>query len=341
MPGLQPASYNQLLRTIRDKLVEGRMRAERAVERERLATYHEVGRLIEGHLARERGNPEYGEKLFQRLAEDLEIAERLLRDGLGLYRWHPILHARAELGWTHYRILLRIPSETDRNLLENEAAENHWPTRELEQQVRERLPSRSDGPEKPSAEPALPPLDPLRGLIDTVKVVDLASPGGRVLDLGFTVYHPPDELGIERVSKGCARLEQRGRRSYDAHSTRSQRAVHYSYLARVERVIDGDTLLLQIRTAIRTIVRQRVRLRGIDTPEMGSPGGERSKTFVEKILDGHDWIGITSTKPDAYDRYLVDVFVPNEDDRDQGILDRGRFLNQMLVDEGLAMRVEY
>ena len=74
---------------------------------------------------------------------------------------------------------------------------------------------------------------------------------------------------------------------------------------------------------------------------MSTPGGERAKAFVEQILADHEWIGITSTKPDAYDRYLVDVFVPNENDRGQGILDRGLFLNRLLVDEGLAKRVDY
>lgn len=43
--------------------------------------------------------------------------------------------------------------------------------------------------------------------------------------------------------------------------------------------------------------------------------------------------------PNAFDRYLVNVFVPN--DNDQDILDHGRFLNQMLVDEGLATHVDY
>tara|TARA_B100000700_G_scaffold278485_1_gene326640 strand:+ start:1082 stop:1186 length:105 start_codon:yes stop_codon:yes gene_type:complete len=34
------------------------------------------------------------------------------------------------------------------------------------------------------------------------------------------------------------------------------------------------------------------------------------------------------------------VFIPNETDRDQRIVDHGRFLNQMLLDEGLDTRVD-
>ena len=135
-------------------------------------------------------------------------------------------------------------------------------------------------------------------------------------------------------------ISRKGKR-YSVRATRSRKAQYYTYLAQVERVIDGDTLLLQIQPAYGPFLRERTRLRGIDTPELGSPDGERAKVFVEQALAINEWIGITTTKPDAYDRYLVDVFIPNNNDRDQVIIDRGRYLNKMLVDEGLAKRVDY
>ena len=332
-------TYRRLLQEIESTLAEGRLRAEQAVQRERLTTYHKIGRQINDHLLSGKHRADYGERLVRQLAEDLSINHAILYDALQLYRAFPIVYARRQLGWSHYRAVLRLPDQMDREKLLDEAAKNHWPTRELEQQVRQRLPAVAPTPIQKDS--ALPPLTPLRGLIDVVRLVDLQTTGDRVLDLGFTIYHPPAEVGISAAPKDRLRLERLGPARYAAQATRSQKATHYSYLARVERVIDGDTLLLQIQTPIRTIVRQRVRLRGIDTPEMDMPEGQRAKVCVEQILDGHEWIGITSTKPDAYDRYLVDVFVPNENDRDQDILDRGRFLNQLLVDEGWAKRVDY
>ena len=275
----QVDSYLRLREQIQATLTEGKLRAQQAVERERLTTYHEVGRLINAHLETEGGSARFGDRLFEQLAEDLGIVKQLLHDAVNLYRWHPIVHARGQLGWTHYRILLRLPSSEDRNQLEAEAAKNRWPTRELERQVRQRLPATPPNPEpSPSS---LPPLNPLRGLIDVCRVVDLKSDGGRVLDLGFTLYHPPGEIGIETLPSCTVRLERLGPTRYTVRSTRSKKALHYSYLARLERIIDGDTLLLQIHTPVESIVRQRVRLRGIDTPEMSTPGGERAKAFVE------------------------------------------------------------
>lgn len=334
-------TYRSLVQSLSDVLAAGKLRAQQAVERERLTTYHEVGRLLDTHLMKEGKATDYGERLFERLAEDLGIAERLLRDGHILYRWHPILHARAELGWTHYRILLRVPDDQVRNRLETEAAKSNWTTRELERRVRVALPSGNaeddtDEPETPSTSDA---LTPLRGLLNIGRGIDL-PPAGRVLDLGFTNYALPHELNQKTFPKGDLTLN-RSHHMYLVRKTRRRKAKHYTYLAQVERVIDGDTLLLHIHPIFGSFYRERVRLRGIDTPEMPTKEGKRAKAFVETVLAEHKWIGITSTKPDAYDRYLVDVFIPNENDRDQRIVDHGRFLNQMLLDEGLARRVDY
>jgi len=330
-------TYPDLLESLSVILAAGKLRAQQAVEHERLAAYHEVGRLLDAHFLIDGETPAQGEKLYERLAEDLRIAKNLLHDARRLYRWHQVVHARGQLGWTHYRILLRIPDDAARNSLESEAAEGRWTTRELETQVRKYLPALDNTPE--TGLRRLPPLVPLRGRVDVGRGVDL-PPAGRVLDLGFTIYARPDDLGLPTVPLGDVIISREGKR-YSIRATRSRKAQYYTYLAQVERVIDGDTLLLQIQPAYGPFVRERIRLRGIDTPELGTPDGNRAKVFVDYALADHNWIAITTTKPDAYDRYIADIFIPNENDHGQQIVDRGRYLNQMLVDEGLARRVEY
>ena len=332
------STYKKLVDAVSEVLAAGKLRAQQAVERERLVTYHEAGRLIESHLVLKKRTAEYGEQLFVRLSQDLNLAEGLLHDALRLYRWHPTFHAREELGWTHYRILLRLPDNANRDRFEAEAAANRWPTRELEKQVRQLLPATEKTALTQSKE-VLQPLTPLRGQIDAARGID-RPPTGRVVDLGFTNHARLDDLGLTSAPLGDILVSRSGPR-FSVRRTRSKKSRFYTYLAQVERVIDGDTLLLHVQPIWGPFYRERVRLRGIDTPEMGTTEGERAKTFVEQTLSGHDWIAITSTKPDAYDRYLVDVFVPNENDHGQQIADRGRFLNQMLLDEGLARRVDY
>ncbi len=97
MPTPDLAPYRKLLDSIADILAAGKLQAQRAVEREQLTTYHEVGRLIDRYLLGNDRTSNYGERLFESLALDLGLAEKLLRDGHKLYRWHPKLHARAAL----------------------------------------------------------------------------------------------------------------------------------------------------------------------------------------------------------------------------------------------------
>ena len=50
MPKPTPATYTTLRKNIAQLLSEGRERAEQAVERERVRTYSEIGKLIHEHL---------------------------------------------------------------------------------------------------------------------------------------------------------------------------------------------------------------------------------------------------------------------------------------------------
>jgi len=58
-----------------------------------------------------------------------------LRDGLSPTIAEPASALRAELSWTHYRILLRVDDAAARAWYMNEAAEQHWSSRQLDRQI--------------------------------------------------------------------------------------------------------------------------------------------------------------------------------------------------------------
>jgi endonuclease YncB( thermonuclease family) len=101
----------------------------------------------------------------------------------------------------------------------------------------------------------------------------------------------------------------------------------YTYRAYLDYVIDGDTVVLYVDLGFDTFSRQKLRLRGIDTPELKTPEGEKAKTFVEEILKKAKIITIKTYRKDKYDRYLADIFVGSKE----------IFLNQKLLDEKLAV----
>lgn len=66
--------------------------------------------------------------------------------------------------------------------------------------------------------------------------------------------------------------------------------------------------------------------------------GRRVKRFVEKILNLCPFIIVKTYKDqnDKYDRYLVDIFYSPGENDSQVVASKGKFLNQELLDAGLA-----
>lgn len=131
--------------------------------------------------------------------------------------------------------------------------------------------------------------------------------------------------------------------------TRRSEALHV-YKGDVSRVIDGDTLVLDIDLGFEVWTRKRLRLRGIDTPEMNSPDpverqrALQAKAFSESRLPAGSTIVIQTFKVDLHGRFVADVFyLPAAEQSDlagrtdkERVFAEGHFLNQELLDAGLA-----
>jgi len=112
----------------------------------------------------------------------------------------------------------------------------------------------------------------------------------------------------------------------------------YLYSAIVEKVVDGDTILLRVDLGFDVSISQRVRLRGIDCPEISTPQGQKAKKFVEDQLKGCKTVVIqTFKKIDMYGRYVCDLFYFKGETDKEIIAEKGNFLNQELLDNGLAV----
>lgn len=106
-------------------------------------------------------------------------------------------------------------------------------------------------------------------------------------------------------------------------------AVNWTFSARLVRVVDGDTVILSIDTGFATTREERIRLSGIDTPELvgtDRPKGLLVKLALQDRLFGRGLIVVTEMeKVDGFRRYLGTIWVD------------GQNINQWLVDEGHAV----
>ncbi len=81
---------------------------------------------------------------------------------------------------------------------------------------------------------------------------------------------------------------------------------------------------------------QRLRLKGIDAPEISTLKGQEVKNWVQKILEPCAFIIIRTEKSDKYDRYLADVFYLSKESDIYKVTEEGAYLNDELVQQGMA-----
>jgi len=115
----------------------------------------------------------------------------------------------------------------------------------------------------------------------------------------------------------------------------------YTYHAKVDRVVDGDTIDLIIDLGFKITTLQRIRLRGINTPETYNvkkdseeyKKGMEAKEYVLQRVEANNQEVIVETNKDVgkFGRYI-------------GIIrfaDSPVSLNDDLVAKGLAVEAEY
>ena len=107
----------------------------------------------------------------------------------------------------------------------------------------------------------------------------------------------------------------------------------YEYRARILRVIDGDTVQLDVDLGFDVRQRMTVRLYGINAPEMNTPEGKVAKMHLAMlILEGMELeLHTLKDKREKYGRYLAVLMlrVPGTDGRTN--------VNQMMVEDGHAV----
>ena len=107
----------------------------------------------------------------------------------------------------------------------------------------------------------------------------------------------------------------------------------YEYACTVRRVIDGDTLEVDISLGFRLWYRATIRLTGIDAPELKvKPYGLDARTHLEVLLAGKQSIIVHTTLNHEFEKYgrvLGAIFAD------------GVNINQQMITDGHAAPMVY
>lgn len=98
----------------------------------------------------------------------------------------------------------------------------------------------------------------------------------------------------------------------------------YNYKATVVRVIDGDTVKLQLDLGFRLFWIVNCRLTGIDAPELDTDQGQDAKEYLIDLLPVDTELLINSKRLDKYGRPEVVIYY------------KGENINDMIVKDGYA-----
>ena len=113
----------------------------------------------------------------------------------------------------------------------------------------------------------------------------------------------------------------------------------YWYVAECVRVVDGDTVDLMFDLGMSTHRKERVRLYGVDTPEIYGvkkeseeyAKGMQASSRVRELIEGKRvWVRTVKDSKGKYGRYLAYIY-----------FEENKCLNDLLVEEGLAEAKTY
>lgn len=293
--------------------------------------YWRIGkRIVEAEQGGEAKAP-YGTQLLEALSSDL--TERLgsgfsltsLKNMRRLYLCYRKSPPADQLTWAKHVELLTVKDPKKRQAIEKRVIREGLLRDDIRQIVQQEISSEAGAVDSETPKRKIVQLSVKRGRLATYSEVEdskVVLPRGMVtLDLGFDVWRMAEKDELTDVTL----------------TDKPQ----YTYSARVEKLIDGDTLWAQIDVGFGCVTRQKLRLRGIDAPEIDTDQGKKAKAFVEARLKKTGLIIIKTYKDDKYGRYLADVFyLAGEQGASaaspEAILQSGTFLNQELLDGGLA-----
>ena len=297
-------SYLKLRKDTRAILAKGRSRAEAVLKNELALTYWELGRRINRDLLRNENRAGYNQKVFSTLSEDLRIGKSLLYDASKLARLNPNFPPEGNLTWSPLRRVLAVQDSTLRTQLAQQARQNNWGKIKVESEIKK---IRRKNPARRVSRRPAPSFKPRRGVLNIYRAAYPTKNSKTLeLDLGFYTFRALTPKQAAKYQEGTI-VETR--QDAGLHASRAAKNALYTYTAELERVVDGDTLWMKIRLGFGISTSRKLRLRGIDCPELGTRAGLAAKKFAEKILAPHASFVVTTTKPDKYDRYLSDIWI--------------------------------
>jgi len=342
------SNYSTLLTNIKNKILTTQETVIQFAKREKILMSWEIGKLINEHLL-QKGKADYGDNLFNRLENDLEIKSTVLYRMSNFYKKYPQLPEDNNLNWNHYRFLIEIKDDEKRKYLEELAIDKNLTSVELQNEIKKEKTNNSLEPHNLVGVSTKSKLTPTRGVLFQYELKKFKNTETMYLDCGFNISKPIETQNfVSQQQDGTIVNVVKNGEEFTFEKSNIKHKQINTYKGYVEKVVDGDTLVVLFDLGFSIFHKEIIRLSGIDAPEISTKEGKDSADALSEILKGLEIVIIKTVKTDIYGRYVGDVFFDatkgSEITRSaflspQHIADTGEYLNQILLDKGLAERL--
>lgn len=339
--GKPKKSYQLILHHIKNEIEASGLHAQKLFEKLIIETNWKVGKFLDGEFTKGAIRSKDNAKLVSRLSKDLDRPMAHFYDVVRFYRAYPKLPSRIFLKWSHYNVLAGVTNHKKRQELEDMAIAEEISWKALHkiilQETKAALLVKSDDQINKKGQLICKRGKPYHYKLIFSKELNEAE-SKPLIDLGFEVFQSLDRVEYSKDSfkRGCQVATLVGKDKFLMKGAQSIKDDLYTYKARVLRVVDGDTLELKIDCGFGISTIQKVRLKGIDAPEIETVGGERVKEHLVEVFKNCTFIVVKTYWREKFGRFLVDIFyLPGEISANR-VAAKGIFLNQELLTAGLV-----
>lgn len=191
-------------------------------------------------------------------------------------------------------------------------------------------------------------LAPIRGQLFSYKIASFANQSSVLdqigekyyFDCGFSLFHEiPQSLAQKLPQNSNIVTTSKNNDIYSIKEASMHPRKLYAYKAYLDRVVDGDTLRVILDLGFGMLHKEIIRLKGINAPELKTREGKMSAKGLTNILKNVPFLIVKTIKTDLYGRYVADIFLADENLKDQDAHDvasKGKYLNRILLHRGLA-----
>jgi endonuclease YncB( thermonuclease family) len=102
--------------------------------------------------------------------------------------------------------------------------------------------------------------------------------------------------------------------------------------------VDSDTLWITLDLGFNTWTTRKLRLKGINAPAINTTEGKEARKYIEKQLTPCPFLIAKTYWREKYNRYLADIFYNKNETKPDLVVTTGKYLNQALMDKGLARK---